>query len=90
MFKKKSYNVQKEASKSDSASSSSTSASSNSGTMTLQKKEKIKSLNNKTSPTYQPKTYPKKSEWKKNETFESKNKTEKVVIPKPKQKLERK
>ena len=86
MFKKKSYNVQKVAE----ASSNSNSASSNSGTMTLKKKETIKSLNNKSSPTYQPKTYPKKSEWKKNETFESKNKTEKVVIPKPKQKLERK
>ena len=86
MFKKKSYNVRKEAA----ASSNSTSTSSNSGTMTLKKKETIKSLNNKSSPTYQPKTYPKKPEWKKNETFESKNQKEKVVIPKPKQKLERK
>ena len=52
MFKKKSYNVQKVAE----ASSNSNSASSNSGTMTLKKKETIKSLNNKSSPTYQPKT----------------------------------
>ena len=89
MFKKKSYNVQKEASKSDSASLSSTSASS--GTMTLQKKEKIKQLNNKSSPTYQQKIYPKKttSEWKKNETFKAKNEKEKVTIPKPKPKLTR-
>ena len=104
MFKSKSYNVKKISEKNEkgqtqSSFSSSTgtlkkssSSSSSSGSMTLAKKEKIKSANNKESPEYSKKIYPKKTvtTWKKNETFSPKNKTEKTVIPAPHKKLERK
>ena len=101
MFKSKSYNVKKiseknEKGQSQSSSSSSTGtlkkSSSSSGSMTLAKKEKIKSANNKESPEYSKKIYPKKTvtTWKKNETFSPKNKPEKTVIPAPHKKLERK
>ena len=104
MFKSKSYNVKKISEKNEkgqtqSSFSSSTgtlkkssSSSSSSGSMTLAKKEKIKSANNKESPEYSKKIYPKKAvtTWKKNETFSPKNKTEKTVIPAPHKKLERK
>ena len=58
---------------------SSFSASSSSGLMTLTKREKIKSANNKESPEYRQKIYPKKTvtTWKKNETFTPKNETKK-------------
>ena len=102
MFKSKSYNVKKISEKNEKGqtqSSSSTgtlkkssSSSSSSGSMTLAKKEKIKSANNKESPEYSKKIYPKKTvtTWKKNETFSAKNEPPKTVIPKPHKKLERK
>ena len=95
MFKSKSYNVEKASKKNEKekpSSSASTSASTSTGTMTLKKKDKIKSANNKESPEYRQKIYPKKpvTTWKKNETFSPKNEISKKVIPAPKQKLERK
>ena len=53
----------------------------------------INDVNNYQPPQYSKKIYPKKSvtNWKKNDTYSSKNETEKVVvIPSPKKKLERK
>ena len=107
MFKFKSYNVkkvntknEKEESKASSsiASASASSSSSSSSTGTLKKKEKkkasaeaIKQANNKESPEYSRKIYPKKTvtDWHKNKTYSAKNKVEKVVIPTPHKKLER-
>ena len=99
MFKSKSYNVKKVSEKNEkkqaqpSSSPSystgtlkkSSSSSSSSKSMTLAKKEKIKSANNKESPEYSRKVYPKKTvtTWKKNETFSPKNEPSKTVIPKP-------
>ena len=53
---------------------------------------KIKEVNNYEPPEYSKKIYPKKTvtDWKKNDTYSSKNKTGNVVIPSPKKKLERK
>ena len=99
MFKSKSYNVkkiseknEKEQTKSSSSTGTLKKSSSSSGSMTLAKKEKIKSTNNKESPEYSRKIYPKKTvtTWKKNETFSPKNETKKKVIPTPHKKLERK
>ena len=106
MFKSKSYNVKKVSEKNEkkqaqpSSSPSystgtlkkSSSSSSSSKSMTLAKKEKIKSANNKESPEYSRKVYPKKTvtEWHKNKTYSAKNETKKVVIPTPHKKLERK
>ena len=106
MFKSKSYNVKKVSEKNEkkqaqpSSSPSystgtlkkSSSSSSSSKSMTLARKEKIKSANNKESPEYSRKVYPKKTvtTWKKNETFSPKNEPPKTVIPKPHKKLERK
>ena len=52
----------------------------------------IKHTNNKQSPEYSRKIYPKKTvtEWHNNKTFSAKNETKKVVIPTPHKKLERK
>ena len=52
----------------------------------------IKDLNNYQPPEYSKKIYPKKTvtEWHSNKTFSAKNKTEKLTIPSPKKKLERK
>ena len=54
--------------------------------------EEIKHVNNKQSPTYSQKIYPKKTvtEWHSNKTFSAKNETKKVVILTPHKKLERK
>ena len=54
--------------------------------------EEIKHMNNKQSPEYSKKIYPKKTvtEWHKNTTYSTKNETKKVVIPSPHKKLERK
>ena len=106
MFKSKSYNVKKVSEKNEkkqaqpSSSPSystgtlkkSSSSSSSSKSMTLAKKEKIKSANNKESPEYSRKVYPKKTvtQWKQNDTFTPKKETKKTVIPTPHKKLERK
>ena len=108
MFKFKSYNVKKASEKNDKqqASSSTTTTTTTTRTATatgtLKKpssKEKkkaspdeIKHVNNKQSPTYSQKIYPKKTvtEWHQNKTFSAKNETKKVVIPTPHKKLERK
>ena len=103
MFKSKSYNVKKISEKNEkkqgqSSSSTGTSTgtlkkpSSSSKSMTLAKKEEIKSANNKQSPEYSKKIYPKKTvtTWKKNETFSPKNEPKKTTIPTPHKKLERK
>ena len=54
--------------------------------------DEIKHVNNRQSPTYSQKIYPKKTvtEWHSNKTFSAKNETKKVVIPTPHKKLERK
>ena len=76
--------------------SSSSSSSSNTGkkssSMTFAKKEEIKHANNKQSPEYSKKIYPKKTvtKWNENTTYSAKNETKKVVIPSPHKKLERK
>ena len=106
MLKFKSYNVKKASEKNEkqqaqpSSSPSystetlkkSSCSASSSKSMTLAKKEKIKSANNKESPEYSRKVYPKKTvtEWHKNKTYSAKNETKKVVIPTPHKKLERK
>ena len=74
------------------ASSSKGTTSSSSKTKKKASPEEIKSLNNKQSPEYSKKIYPKKTvaDWKKNKTYSAKNKPEKVVIPSPHKKLERK
>ena len=92
MFKSKSYNVKKASEKNEKEEPKSSKSSSASGSMTLKKKEKIKSANNKESPEYRQKIYPKKNvtEWKKNDTYAPKNETKKTVIPNPHKKLERK
>ena len=52
----------------------------------------IKTLNNYRPVEYSSKIYPKKTvtKWSENKTFSNKKETEKVVIPSPKKKLERK
>ena len=54
--------------------------------------DEIKHVNNKQSPTYSQKIYPKKTvtNWHQNKTFSPKNETKNVVIPTPHKKLERK
>ena len=54
--------------------------------------QEIKVVNNKESPEYSQKIYPKKTvtEWHKNATYSAKNETKKLVIPSPHKKLERK
>ena len=104
MFKFKSYNVKKVNTKNEkekseaSSSSTASSSSSSSSTGTLKKKEKkkasaeaIKQANNKESPEYSRKIYPKKTvtDWHKNKTYSAKNDTKKVVIPSPHKKLQR-
>ena len=63
-----------------------------SSSMTFAKKEEIKHANNKQSPEYSKKIYPKKTvtKWNENTTYSAKNETKKVVIPSPHKKLERK
>ena len=103
MFKFKSYNVKKASEKNEKQQpSSSTATATATATATLKKpssKEKkkpspqeIKAVNNKQSPEYSKKIYPKKTvtEWHKNKTYSAKNETKKVVIPTPHKKLERK
>ena len=97
MFKSKSYNVKKISEKNEkgqtqpSSSTGTLKKTSSSSSMTLAKKEKIISANNKESPEYSKKIYPKKTvtAWKKNETFSAKNEPPKTVITKSHKKLER-
>ena len=101
MFKFKSYNVKKASEKNEKQQPSSSTATAT-ATATLKKPsskekkkpsaEEIKHTNNKQSPTYSQKIYPKKTvtEWHSNKTFSAKNETKKVVIPTPHKKLERK
>ena len=108
MFKFKSYNVKKASEKNEkqqpsySKTKAATATATGTGTGTLKKPsskekkkpspEEIKHVNNKQSPTYSQKIYPKKTvtEWHQNKTFSAKNETRKVVIPTPHRKLERK
>ena len=105
MFKFKSYNVKKTEEKNEKEqgkastgtlkkSSSTTKSSSyvSPKTKTMPSAKEIKAISNKQSPEYSKKIYPKKTvtKWEKNETYSPKNKTEKVVIPSPHKKLERK
>ena len=61
-------------------------------TKTKPSAKQINEVNNYQPPEYSKKIYPKKTvtDWKKNDTYSSKNKTSKVVIPSPHKKLERK
>ena len=74
-----------------SSSSSSSDTGEKSSSTTFARKEEIKSANNKQSPDYSRKIYPKKTvtEWHKNATYSAKNETKKLVIPSPHKKLER-
>ena len=74
-----------------SSSSSSSSTGKKSSSTTFARKEEIKSANNKQSPDYSRKIYPKKTvtQWHKNATYSAKNETKKLVIPSPHKKLER-
>ena len=74
-----------------SSSSSSSGTKKKSSSTTLARKEEIKSANNKQSPDYSRKIYPKKTvtQWHKNATYSAKNETKKLVIPSPHKKLER-
>ena len=73
-------------------SSSKETMSSSSKTKKKASPEEIKAANNKQSPDYSRKIYPKKTvtEWHKNATYSAKNETKKLVIPSPHKKLERK
>ena len=59
---------------------------------TMPSAAEIKAVSNYQPPEYSKKIYPKKTvtDWHSNKTFSAKNKTEKVVIPSPHKKLERK
>ena len=59
---------------------------------TMPSKKEIDAVNNYQPPEYSKKIYPKKTvtEWHSNKTFSAKKGTEKLVIPSPKKKLERK
>ena len=61
-------------------------------TKTKPSPQEIKAINNKQSPEYSKKIYPKKTvtEWRKNATYSAKNETKKLVIPSLHKKLERK
>ena len=61
-------------------------------TKTKPSAKQINDVNNYETPEYSKKIYPKKTvtNWKKNDTYSSKNETKKLVIPSPKKKLERK
>ena len=61
-------------------------------TKTKPSPHEVKAANNKESPEYSRKIYPKKTvtEWRKNTTYLAKDETKKVVIPSPHKKLERK
>ena len=86
----KKYPSSSQGTKSSSSSSSNTGKKSSS--TTFARKEEIKAANNKQSPDYSRKIYPKKTvtEWHKNATYSAKNETKKLVIPSPHKKLERK
>ena len=75
-------------------SSSGTNSSSyvSSKTKTMPTSKEIKTVSNMRPVEYSNKIYPKKSvtEWHKNKTYSPKKETEKVVIPSPHKKLERK
>ena len=75
-----------------SSSSSSSGTKKKSSSTTFARKEEIKSANNRQSPDYSRKIYPKKTvtEWNENTTYSAKNETKKVFIPSPHKKLERK
>ena len=85
----------KKSSSSSKGTKSSSSSSSNTGkkssSTTFARKEEIKSANNKQSPDYSRKIYPKKTvtQWHKNATYSAKNETKKLVIPSPHKNLER-
>ena len=59
---------------------------------TMPSAAEMKSVSNYQPPEYSKKIYPKKTvtEWHSNKTFSAKKETEKLVIPSPKKKLERK
>ena len=59
---------------------------------TMPSKKEMDAVNNYQPPEYSKKIYPKKTvtEWHSNKTFSAKKETEKVVIPSPHKKLERK
>ena len=105
MFKFKSYNLKKESEKNEKQQPTCLTGTlkkplSSTGTLkkpsSKEKKkpspEEIKAVNNKQSPEYSKKIYPKKTvtEWHKDKTYSAKNETKKVVIPTPHKKLERK
>ena len=89
---KSSTGTLKKSSGTKSSSSSSSNTGKKSSSMTFAKKEEIKHANNKQSPEYSKKIYPKKTvtKWNENTTYSAKNETKKVVIPSPHKKLERK
>ena len=59
---------------------------------TMPSKKEMDAVNNYQPPEYSKKIYPKKTvtNWHSNKTFSAKKETEKVVIPSPHKKLERK
>ena len=98
MFKFKSYNVKKTSENNEKQEPSSSTGTlkkpppSSSKEKKKASPEEIKAVNNKQSPEYSKKIYPKKTvtEWHKNKTYLAKKETKKVVIPSPHKKLERK
>ena len=106
MFKFKPYNVEKAEKKTEeqtkSSSSTGTLKKSSSGTSsssyvspktkTKPSAKEIKAVSNYQPVEYSTKIYPKKTvtDWHKNKTYSAKKESEKVVIPSPHKKLERK
>ena len=99
MFKFKSHNVKKESEKNEKQQPTCSTGTLKKPSLKPSSKEKkkpspeeIRAVNNKQSPEYSKKIYPKKTvtEWHKNKTYSAKNETKKVVIPTPHKKLERK
>ena len=103
---KKSETGKSNSSSSSSSSSTGTSSSYSTGTLkktttssyvspkkkTMPSKKEMDAVNNYQPPEYSKKIYPKKTvtNWHSNKTFSAKNETEKLVIPSPHKKLERK
>ena len=95
MFKFKSYNVKKASEKNEKQQPTSSTGTLKKPSSKEKKKpspEEIKAVNNKQSPEYSKKIYPKKTvtKWNENTTYSAKNETKKIVIPTPHKKLERK
>ena len=89
MFKSKSYNVKNASEKSEKEQPSTKTLKPSKKEKKKPSAEEVKTVSNKSSPEYSKKNIASR-DWHKNKTYSAKNKDEKVVIPTPHKKLERK